>query len=237
MLSLHNVNTYYGAIHAVRGVTMDVNRGEIVAMIGANGAGKSTTLMTISGIVPARSGKITFENEDITHMPAHRIVRKGIVQTPEGRRIFADLSVRENLEMGAYTRRDPAHVKRDLSMCLDLFPVLAERRLQRAGNLSGGEQQMLAIARSLMTRAKLLLLDEPSLGLAPQLVEMIFDKIRQINAEGITVLLVEQNAKQALAIADRAYVIESGKVTASGPATEIAQDDRIVDYYLGKRTA
>jgi len=234
MLRLKNVNTYYGAIHAIRDVSLEVAQGEIVAIIGANGAGKSTTLMTISGIVPARYGTITFMDEEIAKLPAHRIVQRGIVQSPEGRRIFAELTVKENLQMGAYARRDRRGVREGLEMCYALFPILAERRSQRAGSLSGGEQQMLAIARSLMARAKLLLLDEPSLGLAPKLVETIFEKIRQINDDGITVLLVEQNARQALAISDRAYVLESGRVSVSGPAAQIAADERIVEYYLGK---
>ena len=233
MLELRNINTYYGAIHAIRDISLDVSEGEIVAVIGANGAGKSTTLMTISGIVPARSGTITFMGEDIAKLPAHRIVQLGIVQSPEGRRVFAELTVKENLQMGAYARRDRGGVREDLDMCYALFPILAERRRQRAGSLSGGEQQMLAIGRGLMARAKLLLLDEPSLGLAPKLVETIFEKIEQINRDGITVLLVEQNAKRALAISDRAYVLESGRVSASGPAAQIAADERIVEYYLG----
>lgn len=234
MLELKNVNTFYGAIHAIRDVSLEVDEGEIVAIIGANGAGKSTTLMTISGIVPARSGTIIFEGEDIAKLPAHRIVQRGIVQSPEGRRVFAELTVKENLQMGAYARRDRRGTRESIEMCYALFPILAERRSQRAGSLSGGEQQMLAIARSLMARAKVLLLDEPSLGLAPKLVETIFGRIRQINNDGMTVLLVEQNAKQALAISDRAYVLASGRVTASGPAAQIADDERIIDYYLGK---
>ena len=233
MLRLKSVNTYYGAIHAIRDVSLEVAEGEIVAIIGANGAGKSTALMTISGIVPARYGTITFMGEEITKLAAHRIVQRGIVQSPEGRRVFAELTVKENLQMGAYARRDRGGVREDLDMCYALFPILAERRRQRAGSLSGGEQQMLAIGRGLMARAKLLLLDEPSLGLAPKLVETIFEKIEQINRDGITVLLVEQNAKRALAISDRAYVLESGRVSASGPAAQIAADERIVEYYLG----
>ena len=233
MLRLKSVNTYYGAIHAIRDVSLEVAEGEIVAIIGANGAGKSTALMTISGIVPARYGTITFMGEEITKLAAHRIVQLGIVQSPEGRRVFAELTVRENLQMGTYARRDRRGAREGLEMCYALFPILAERRSQRAGSLSGGEQQMLAIARGLMARAKLLLLDEPSLGLAPKLVETIFEKIEQINRDCITVLLVEQNAKQALAISDRAYVLESGRVSASGPAAEIAADERIVESYLG----
>jgi len=233
MLTLEKVNTYYGVIHAVRDVTLEVEEGEIVSIVGANGAGKSTTLMTISGVLRPRSGSIRFKGEEITTRAPHEIVRRGIVQSPEGRRLFAGLTVLENLEMGAYSRRDRRGVKRDLGMCYDLFPVLAERRHLHAGGLSGGEQQQLSIARSLMARAKLLLLDEPSLGLAPLLVEVIFEKIRQINEEGITVLLVEQNAKQALAISNRAYVLENGRVLASGTGEELAAEEQIVEYYLG----
>ncbi|MFH0965775.1 MAG: ABC transporter ATP-binding protein [Planctomycetota bacterium] len=233
MLALERVNAYYGSIHAIRDVTMEVRAGEIVALVGANGAGKSTTLMTVSGVLSPRSGSVRFEGEEIAGLPAHEVVRRGIVQSPEGRRVFANLTVMENLEMGAYSRRDRAGIRQDLEMCLSLFPVIAERRRVRAGALSGGEQQQLAIARSLMARARLLLLDEPSLGLAPILVDLIFEKIQEINREGITVLLVEQNARQALAIANRAYVLESGKVIATGTGRELAQDERIVEYYLG----
>ena len=233
MLALERVNTYYGSIHAIRDVTLEVRVGEIVALVGANGAGKSTTLMTVSGVLSPRSGSVRFEGEEIAGLPAHEVVRRGIVQSPEGRRVFANLTVMENLEMGAYSRRDRLGIRKDLEMCLALFPVLGERRRLRAGALSGGEQQQLAIARSLMARARLLLLDEPSLGLAPILVDLIFEKIVEINREGITVLLVEQNARQALAIANRAYVLESGRVTATGSGRELAEDERIVEYYLG----
>ena len=233
MLELTDVHAYYGHIHALKGVSLEVRSGEIVAMIGANGAGKSTTLMSVSGVVPAQSGSIRFLGTEIACTAPEAIVGLGCVQCPEGRRIFGPLTVMENSHLGAYCRRERREVRRDLKMCLGVFPVLKERRRQKAGTLSEGEQQMLAIARSLMARPKLLLLDEPSLGLAPVPVTQIFQKLRQIQEEGITILLVEQNARQALEIADRGYVLESGGVTMGARADQLREDPRTLDFYLG----
>jgi branched-chain amino acid transport system ATP-binding protein len=216
LLNLEDLNVHYGAIWALKGVNLTVGEGEIVSLIGANGAGKSTTLRAISGVVKASSGGISFQGEDITKVPAHDIVKKGIAQVPEGRRVFANLSVLENLELGAYIRRDTKGIKRDLDDVLERFPRLKERIGQVAGTLSGGEQQMLAIGRALMTRPKLMLLDEPSMGLAPLLVKEIFSIIREINEEGTTILLVEQNARMALQVASRAYVLETGRIVLDG---------------------
>lgn len=233
LLNLEDLNVHYGAIWALKGVNLTVGEGEIVSLIGANGAGKSTTLRAISGVVKASSGGISFHGEDITKVPAHDIVKKGIAQVPEGRRVFANLSVLENLELGAYIRRDTRGIKRDLDDVLDRFPRLKERIGQVAGTLSGGEQQMLAIGRALMTRPKLMLLDEPSMGLAPLLVKEIFSIIREINEEGTTILLVEQNARMALQVASRAYVLETGRIVLDGSAKELAMNEDVKKAYLG----
>ena len=222
MLKIDNIHVYYGAIHALKGVSLEVHKGEIVTLIGANGAGKSTTLRTVSGLLAPKSGSISFLGENIAGMPAHEIVKHGISQVPEGRRIFAEMSVQENLEMGAFTRKDKAGVEKDFEIVYNRFPRLKERRKQQAGTLSGGEQQMLAMGRALMSRPKLLLLDEPSMGLAPLLIREIFSIIEDINREGTTVLLVEQNANMALSIAHRAYVMETGRITLQGAAKELA---------------
>ena len=234
MLQLENVNVFYGGIHALRDVSLSVAAGEVVALIGANGAGKSTTLRAITGLRAPRSGRVMFEGNDIAGLPAHSLVARGISMSPEGRGVFANLSVLENLEMGAYLQKDRQQTARDLERGLTLFPRLRDRIGQRAGTLSGGEQQMLAIARALMSRPKLLLLDEPSLGLAPIVCQTIFSTIDEIKATGTTVLLVEQNANAALKHADRAYVLESGAVRLHGTAAEIAGDRRVREAYLGE---
>jgi branched-chain amino acid transport system ATP-binding protein len=234
MLTLENVNVYYGGIHALRGVSLRVEAGEVVTLIGANGAGKSTTLRAITGLLTPRSGRICFEGADITGLPAHQLVGRGISMAPEGRGIFANLTVLENLEMGAYLVRDQAQIRNDIERTFTLFPRLRERVKQRSGTLSGGEQQMLAIARALMSRPKLLLLDEPSLGLAPIVCHTIFTTIDEIKAAGTTVLLVEQNANAALKHSDRGYVLETGAVTLDGSAAAIAGDPRIRAAYLGE---
>jgi branched-chain amino acid transport system ATP-binding protein len=232
MLELKDVHTYYGPIEALKGVDIEVKRGEIVCLIGNNGAGKSTTLMTISGILKPESGEILFEGRSIKGMPPHRIVRTGISQVPEGRRIFPGLTVRENLEMGAYSSGgDKAS---SFEMVYSLFPVLKERHKQKGGTLSGGEQQMLAIGRALMSGPKLLLLDEPSLGLAPIIVVKIFRTIREINSEGVTVLLVEQNARAALKLSHRGYVLENGRVALEGRGEELLNNERVKEAYLGE---
>jgi branched-chain amino acid transport system ATP-binding protein len=233
MLEVENINVYYGAIHALRDVSFHVDEGEIVTLIGANGAGKSTTLKTISGLLRAATGCIEFLDKDITQTPAEEIVRMGIIHTPEGRKIFAPLTVQENLEMGAFLQRDRGQIEMDLRDVYKRFPRLDERRTQPGGTLSGGEQQMLAMARSLMGHPKLILLDEPSMGLAPILVEQIFDIIREINKQGTSILLVEQNAKMALSIADRAYVLETGNVVLQGDAKDVMEDPMVVEAYLG----
>jgi branched-chain amino acid transport system ATP-binding protein len=233
MLRVEGVETFYGAIQALRGVDIEVRRGEIVTLIGANGAGKSTLLMTICGSPRARAGRIRFEERDITGMPTHEIVRAGVAQVPEGRRIFARMSVYENLQMGA-TFADPAHFAHDVERVFTLFPRLKERREQRGGTLSGGEQQMLAIGRALMSRPRLLLLDEPSLGLAPLIVKQIFDTIASIaRQEDVTVFLVEQNAHRALNLADRGYVMVNGRITMSGAGRELLANDEVRAAYLG----
>ena len=232
ILKVDNINVYYGAIHAIKGISFEVNEGEVVTLIGANGAGKSTTLQTVSGLLNSRTGSIEFNGENLAKIPPHIIVRKGLAQVPEGRRIFQQMSVEENLEMGAYTR-DKSELEGDLEMVYKQFPRLLERRRQIAGTLSGGEQQMLAIGRALMSHPKLLMLDEPSMGLAPILVEQIFDIIRQLNEAGTTILLVEQNAQMALSVAHRAYVMETGKITLSGTGTELAESDQVRKAYLG----
>ena len=234
MLELKNIHTYYGNIRAVRGISIGVNAGEKVCMIGANGAGKSTTLMTISGVHVPVEGTIHFEGEDITATSAEQRVNLGISQVPEGRLIFPDMTVLENLELGAYIRNDTAGIKTDLDKIFGYFPVLAERRKQRGGSLSGGEQQMLAIGRALMSNPRLLLLDEPSLGLAPLIVKQIFEIIQQINEEGTTILLVEQNAQLALNLTDRGYVLETGEVTIEGASVNLLADERVRQAYLGE---
>ena len=233
MLKIDNIHVYYGAIHALKGVSLEVKAGEIVTLIGANGAGKSTTLRTVSGLLAPKSGAITFLGENIAGTPAHEIVKHGISQVPEGRRIFAEMSVQENLELGAFTRKDKAGVAKDFDLVYRRFPRLEERRKQQAGTLSGGEQQMLAMGRALMSRPKLLLLDEPSMGLAPLLIKEIFSIIVDINKAGTTILLVEQNANMALSIADRAYVLETGRITLSGDAKELAASEDVRKAYLG----
>ena len=233
MLDIKDINVYYGAIHAIKGISLYVNEGEIVTLIGANGAGKSTTLRTISGLLKPKTGSITFLNKDIAGMPAHKIVAEGISQVPEGRRIFAEMTVMENLELGAFIRNDTKTIAQDLKMVFRRFPRLEERKLQLAGTLSGGEQQMLAMGRALMSRPKLLLLDEPSMGLAPLLIREIFSIIVDINKTGTTVLLVEQNANMALSIANRAYVLETGRITLSGDAKKLAASEEIRKAYLG----
>jgi branched-chain amino acid transport system ATP-binding protein len=235
MLTVENVDVYYGAIQALCKVSLTVNQGEIVTMIGANGAGKSTTIRSISGMVKTRSGKITFEGEDISRIPVHKLVERGICQSPEGRRIFANMTVHENLELGAYLhRKKTAQVREDFERVLTLFPRLKERLWQSAGTLSGGEQQMVAIGRALMTRPRLLMLDEPSLGLAPFLVQQIFQIIRDINAQGVTILLVEQNAFQALRVAKRGYVLETGSVVLEDAADSLLQNEDVKKAYLGE---
>ncbi len=233
MLEVKDINVYYGAIHAIKGISLSVEEGEIVTLIGANGAGKSTTLRTISGLLKPKTGEINFLGKNIAGVPAHKIVREGISQVPEGRRIFAEMTVQENLELGAFTRSDKDEIQNDFKMVFGRFPRLEERRLQLAGTLSGGEQQMLAMGRALMSRPKLLLLDEPSMGLAPLLIREIFSIIADIHKTGTTVLLVEQNANMALSIANRAYVLETGRITISGDAEELAASEDIRKAYLG----
>jgi branched-chain amino acid transport system ATP-binding protein len=233
LLRLDEVHAHYGTIHALRGVSLEVDVGGIACLIGANGAGKSSTLMAISGLLKPTAGQILFQGEDLVNVPSHAIVDRGISQVPEGRRIFSRLTVLENLEMGAYVRTDAAAVRRDLDWVLGLFPILKARRLQLGGTLSGGEQQMLAIARALMARPRLLLMDEPSLGLAPKFVETIFEVIREINARGTTILLVEQNAHMALSIASKGYVMESGRVVLEGDATSLMANTDVQKAYLG----
>ena len=233
MLRIEELNVSYGAIHALKGVSFTLDEGEIVALIGANGAGKSTTLKTISGILQPQSGKVLYESMDLTQTPPAAIVKRGVVQVPEGRKIFARMSVNENLEMGAYALKDKARIRENMSRVYEIFPRLRERRRQMGGTLSGGEQQMLALGRALMADPKLLLLDEPSMGLAPLLVEQIFEVIQTINRQGVSILLVEQNAHMALNIADRAYVLETGKVVLSGKATALMTNPLVKEAYLG----
>ena len=231
MLKIDDIHVYYGAIHAIKGVSFEVKEGEIVALIGANGAGKSTILKTVSGLMHPRSGKIEFMGQDISHVDSYKLLRHGLAHVPEGRRIFLQMSVQENLEMGAYIRNEVS--KDDLDKVFEYFPRLKERRKQVAGTLSGGEQQMLAMSRALMSHPKLMMLDEPSMGLAPILVDQIFDIIKQLHDDGTTILLVEQNASKALQIADRGYVLETGKITLSGTGVELAQSDEVKKAYLG----
>ena len=232
LLKVDDIHVYYGNIHAIKGISFEVNEGEIVTLIGANGAGKSTTLNTIAGLMKPRSGQITFDGKNLASVPASRIVSLGMALCPEGRRVFQQMSVRENLEMGGYTR-PAAEIPASLEDVFTRFPRLKEREKQVAGTLSGGEQQMLAMGRALMSKPKLLMLDEPSMGLAPILVEQIFDIIKELHAAGTTVLLVEQNAQMALSIANRAYVLGTGRITMSGPAAEVLADDRVRSAYLG----
>ena len=233
MLTVDNIDVYYGAIHAIKGISLSVNQGDITTLIGSNGAGKSTTLHTISGLLKPKNGKIIFEDRDITGLAAHKIVGMGLVQVPEGRHVFANMTVAENLEMGAYLRKDKEGVNKDRAAVFTRFPRLLERKDQVAGTLSGGEQQMLAMGRALMSRPRLLLLDEPSMGLAPLLVQEIFNIIKEINASGTTVLLVEQNAKMALSIADKAYVLETGRISLEGTGKELLNSEAVQKAYLG----
>nr|WP_208107804.1 ABC transporter ATP-binding protein [Bacteriovorax stolpii] len=233
MLELKNINTYYGNIHAVKNISLSINQGEIVTILGSNGAGKTTTLHTISGLLKPQSGEIIFDGQKIDRVPAHRITALGLAQSPEGRQIFANLSIKENLDMGAYLRKDTAEIKKDLDFVYNLFPKLLERRNQLAQTLSGGEQQMLAIARAYMSKPKLLLLDEPSLGIAPILVGTIFKAITEINQLGMTILLVEQNANLALKISHRAYVLTNGEITLQGASSELLSNPEIKKAYLG----
>ena len=234
MLTVENLNVYYGMIHALKNVSFHVEEGEIVALIGANGAGKTTTLQTVSGMLQAKSGSVHFENQDITKMPSHRIVQLGISHVPEGRRMFANLTVYENLRMGAYTRKDKKEIEEFLARVYERFPRLKERTRQLAGTLSGGEQQMLAMGRALMSNPRLLLLDEPSMGLSPLLVSEIFDIIESISKQGVTILLVEQNAKKALSIADRGYVLETGNIVMEDSAQALLNNEEIKKAYLGE---
>lgn len=235
MLKVSDINVYYGAIHALKGISFHVEEGEIVSLIGANGAGKTTTMQTISGLLRSRTGSITFRDTEISKTEPHKIVRMGLAQVPEGRRVFSTMTVQENLEMGAYSLsgKKGATTAQDLEMVFDRFPRLKERRRQVAGTLSGGEQQMLAIGRALMCKPKMLLLDEPSMGLSPLLVQEIFSIIHDVNQSGVTILLVEQNAKMALEIANRAYVLETGSIVMSGDAHELANNDQVRKAYLG----
>jgi branched-chain amino acid transport system ATP-binding protein len=234
VLEIDSINVFYGNIHAIKGVSLRIEAGEIVTIIGANGAGKTTTLRTISGLLRPRSGTIRFQNASIEGTAPDLIVRAGISHSPEGRKIFANLTVKENLDMGAFTRKDRAGIEKDREMVFELFPRLRERARQRGGTLSGGEQQMLAISRALMSRPKLLLLDEPSLGIAPILVEQIFEKVAELNrSQGLTILVVEQNANIALRVAHRAYVMETGHIELEGPAMELRDDERVKAHYLG----
>lgn len=234
MLKIEDLNVYYGGIHALKGINMEVEENKIVTLVGANGAGKSTTLRAISGLVASKSGKITFEGQDITNKKTLDVVKRGITLVPEGRRIFANLTVLENIKMGAYARNDKEEIEMDIKKMYTIFPRLQEREWQTAGTLSGGEQQMLAIARALMSRPRLLMMDEPSLGLAPLLVKEVFKVIKNIHSEGMTILLIEQNATAALQIADYGYVLETGQIVLEGPGKELAQNPEVRKAYLGK---
>ncbi len=234
MLEIEKIEVYYGAINAIKGISFSVEQGEIIALIGANGAGKTTTLHTITGLIPAKSGTIRLNGKDITKTPAHKIVSMGMAHVPEGRRVFAQLSVYENLMLGAYTRKDKTEINESLERVYERFPRLKERRTQSAGTLSGGEQQMLAMGRALMSKPSIILMDEPSMGLSPLYVNEIFDIIQEINKSGTTVLLVEQNAKKALSIANRAYVLETGNISLSGDAKTLMNDEKVKKAYLGE---
>ena len=234
MLEIKDLEVYYGMIQAIKGVSFDVNEGEVIALIGANGVGKTTILHTITGLINAQKGSVWFEGKDITKVPAHKIVSMGMAHVPEGRRVFANLTVLQNLKMGAYTRKDKTEIEQTLDSIYKRFPRLMERQNQLAGTLSGGEQQMLAMGRALMSHPKIILMDEPSMGLSPIFVNEIFDIIKSVSASGTTVLLVEQNAKKALSIADRAYVLETGKIVLSGKASDLLNNDSIKKAYLGE---
>lgn len=234
MLKIEDLQVYYGVIQAIKGISFEVNQGEVIALIGANGAGKTTILHTVTGLVPAKAGRIEFEGTDITKMPGHKIVSLGMAHVPEGRRVFAELSVLENLKLGAYTRKDKQEIADTLEVVYKRFPRLEERKTQAAGTLSGGEQQMLAMGRALMSHPKIILMDEPSMGLSPIYVNEIFDIIKEISAGGTTVLLVEQNAKKALSIADRAYVLETGNIVLAGAADTLLHDESVKKAYLGE---
>lgn len=233
MLEVRDLNVYFGVIQAIKNISFDVDAGEVVALIGANGAGKTTTLHTVTGLLPAASGKITLDGKDLSKVPAHKIVSMGMAHVPEGRRVFASLSVYDNLKMGAYTRKDKKEIENSLEMVFEAFPRLQERRNQVAGTLSGGEQQMLAMGRALMSKPRIILMDEPSMGLSPLYVTEIFEIIKKIKSEGTTVLLVEQNANMALQVADRAYVLETGRIIMDGKASDLMNDERVRKAYLG----
>ena len=232
LLEVDNINVYYGAIHAIKGISFHVDEGEIVTLIGANGAGKTTSLNTIAGLLRSKTGDVKFQDRSISHLAAHAVVKQGLALVPEGRRVFSQLTVQENLEMGAYTR-DSSEIPASLEQVFELFPRLKERRQQVGGTLSGGEQQMLAMGRALMSKPKLMMLDEPSMGLSPILVEQVFDIIRSLHQAGTTILLVEQNAQMALSIADRAYVLENGQITLSGTGSELIRSEKVQKAYLG----
>lgn len=234
MLEVKDLNVYYGMIQALKGISFEVNEGEVIALIGANGAGKTTTLHALTGLIPAKSGSILFDGQDIRKIPGHKIVSMGMAHVPEGRRVFAHLTVYENLKMGAYTRKDKEEIRQTLEMVYKRFPRLEERKNQLAGTLSGGEQQMLAMGRALMSHPKIILMDEPSMGLSPIFVNEIFNIIKDVSADGVTVLLVEQNAKKALSIADRAYVLETGNIILSGDADKLMNDESVKKAYLGE---
>ena len=234
MLEIKNLEVYYGMIQAIKGISFEVNEGEVIALIGANGAGKTTTLHAVTGLIPAKAGEIIFDGKNVAKIPGHKIVSMGMAHVPEGRRVFAELSVYQNLKMGAYTRKDKDEIAGNLEMVYKRFPRLKERKNQMAGTLSGGEQQMLAMGRALMSQPKIILMDEPSMGLSPIFVNEIFDIIREVSAAGTTVLLVEQNAKKALSIADRAHVLETGRITLQGDAKELMNDESVKKAYLGE---
>jgi len=233
LLAVEDIHTFYGSIEALKGITIEVNEGEIVTLIGSNGAGKSTTLRSVSGIVPPRTGKVVFQGREIQGLAGHEVAEIGIAQSPEGRRIFSRMTVRENLEMGAFTRRDTKSIREDIDRVFELFPRLQERQKQKGGTMSGGEQQMLAIGRALMAQPKLLLLDEPSLGLAPVIVDRIYDVVRELNSQGVTILLVEQNANYALDVSARGYVLETGRIALTDTSSNLRNDKRVQDAYLG----
>ena len=234
MLEIKDLEVYYGMIQAIKGISFEVNEGEVIALIGANGAGKTTILHTISGLIAPKKGSMTFEGQELTKIPAHKIVENGLAQVPEGRRVFPSLSVLQNLKLGAYTRKDKKEIDDTLKMIYERFPRLEERKNQPAGTLSGGEQQMLAMGRALMSKPRIILMDEPSMGLSPIFVNEIFDIIKQVSASGTTVLLVEQNAKKALSIADRGYVLETGKIVKEGKASDLLNDEAVKKAYLGE---